>query len=349
MQPAVLSAVIASATSLVVAVATAVAQLRLQRTKSKQDSELERLKNELSDLSAERTARRSYEYEARKRLYAVTEPILFQLSERAEDLHASILGLARTARSGDLDPGRNWLSYDGYYLRSTILRLLAPVALFHLLQEGLTQVDLGLDQSTRAQYSISRYLAWALSDHYEFAAYERRIPYDPGVSGAGPGAGVPLQGLSSGIIDAAGESLIIRPSDGTVRVMRFGEFNDEYSKQNSKLYKACAPVARLLFDFHPRTHPVLWRILIAQAHLCVACIVTRDRVDARQEQSDSPGIPVWDSIPSERRNDYDWRQPGDATDDSLVLIEPFTVAGQYLKARLRPRSPSTWPTNATTA
>ena len=253
MQPAVLSAVIASATSLVVAVATAVAQLRLQRTKSKQDSELERLKNELSDLSAERTARRSYEYEARKRLYAVTEPILFQLSERAEDLHASILGLARTARSGDLDPGRNWLSYDGYYLRSTILRLLAPVALFHLLQEGLTQVDLGLDQSTRAQYSISRYLAWALSDHYEFAAYERRIPYDPGVSGAGPGAGVPLQGLSSGIIDAAGESLIIRPSDGTVRVMRFGEFNDEYSKQNSKLYKACAPVARLLFDFHPRT------------------------------------------------------------------------------------------------
>lgn len=60
-QPAVLSAIIASVTSLVVAVATAIAQRRMQRAKREQDAELEKFRNELSDLSAERTARRSYE------------------------------------------------------------------------------------------------------------------------------------------------------------------------------------------------------------------------------------------------------------------------------------------------
>jgi hypothetical protein len=333
---AVVSAIIAAVASLVVAVATAVAQRRLQSAKSEQDAKLEKLKNELSDMSAERTARRSYEYDARKRLYTVTEPILFQLFERAEDLRASIIGIARTARRGGLDLNSNWLSYDGYYLRSTIHRLLAPVALFHLLQDGLTQVDLGLDPNIRTQYSISKYLAWALSDHYEFAKYEPEIPYDPDASGLGPGAGVPPQGLNSGIIDTAGESLILRLSSGPVRVMRFGEFNEAYAAQNSKLYAACAPVAQLLFNFHPRTHPVLWRILIAQAHLCAACITIREHADSG-EPSGSPQMPIWDSIPSGRRNDYDWRQRGDKTADIFVFDEPFSVAKQYLKERLHPR------------
>lgn len=292
MQPAVLAAVITSAASIVVAVGSAIlafaTQHRLQREKADQDSQLEELKGELSDLAAERSARRSYEYDARKRLYAVTEPFLFQLSERADELQASIRGLARTARNGDLDPGRNWLTGDIYYLRSTVHRMLAPVALFHLLQDGLTQVDLGLDPNTRAQYLISKYLAWALTDDHEFAAYEPEIPYKPDAAVTGPGAWVPRQGLPSGIIDTAGDSLIIRPGGGTARVVRFGEFDDAYANQNSKLYKACAPVADLLCDFHPRTHPVLWRILIMQAHLCAACIAARDLAGTPEEQPDSP-------------------------------------------------------------
>jgi len=337
-QPAALAAVITSTASIVVAVTSAslayASQRRIQREKAKQDSQLEELKDKLSDLAAERSARRSYEYDARKRLYAVTEPLLFQLSERAEELKASISGLARTARDGYLDPGKNWLSIDSYYLESTVHRLLAPVALFHLLQDGLTQVDLGLDPNTRAQYLISKYLAWTLTDHHEFAAFEPKIPYNPSAVGTGSGAQVPRQGLPSGIIDKAGESLIIRPAGGTARVVRFGEFEDAYADQNSTLYKACSPVADLLYDFHPRTHPVLWRILITQAHLCAACIATRDLAGTPEQQSDTPAIHPWLSISSSRRNDYDWRQPNDTTDESHVLVDPFTVARQYLEERL---------------
>lgn len=242
MQPAVLAAVVTSAASIVVAVTFAglayATQRRIQRERAKQDSELEELKGKLLDLAAERSARRSYEYDARKRLYVVTEPLLFQLSERAEDLQASISGLARTARSGYLDPGRTWLSPGSYYLPSIVHRLLAPVALFHLLQDGLTQVDLNLDPNTRPQYLISKYLAWALTDDHEFAAYEPVIQYDQSAVGTGSGKRVPRQGLPSGIIDTAGDSLIIRPEGGTARVVRFGEFDEAYANQNSKL-SAC--------------------------------------------------------------------------------------------------------------
>jgi len=53
-----------------------------------------------------------------------------------------------------------------------------------------------------------------------------------------------------------------------------------------------------------------------------------------REQPNSPAIRPWLSIPESRRNVYDWRQPGDTTDDYHVLVEPFDVARQYLQARL---------------
>jgi hypothetical protein len=122
-QAAVLAAIVTSSASIVVAVTSAslayVSQRRNQREKARQDAELETLKNELANLNAERNARRSYEYDARKRLYAVTEPLLSQLSERAGEQRAGVLGLARTARNGNLGSGRNWLTKDPYYLHST--------------------------------------------------------------------------------------------------------------------------------------------------------------------------------------------------------------------------------------
>ena len=335
-----LAAVVTSTASIVVAVTSAclayATQRRMQGEKAKQDRQLAELNGRLTDLAAERTARRSYEYDARKRLYAVTEPLLFQLSERAEELQASISGLARTARNGELNPGRNRLSTDPYYLQLIVHRLLAPVALFRLLQDGLTQVDLNLDPNTRAQYLISKYLAWALTDDYVFAAYEPVIRYDPSAVGTGSGKRVPRQGQPSGIIDTAGDSLIIRPEGGTARVVRFGEFAEAYANQNSKLYKACTPVAELLYDFHPGTHAVLWRIMIMQAHLCAACIATRDLSGAPEKQPGNPASHPWLSIPPSRRNDYDWRQPGDMTGESGSMDKPFDVARKYLEERLHP-------------
>lgn len=333
-----LVALIASVSSVVVAVLTALltrgAQRRLQRAQAEHATTLAALQAALTERSAERNARRDYEYEARKRLYEAAEPLLFQLAERAEDLQARITGLARTARNGDLEPGRGWLSREGYYFRSTIHRLVSPVALFHLLQDQLTLVDLSLDHDMRAQYSMSKYLAWSLTDHFILAAYSPVLEYDPYRK---PGQADPRQGVASGLLDAAAQSLIVRGDNGPARVMRFGEFDDAYAAQDSTVRRACRQVAELLHDFHPRTHPVLWRILVTQAHLCVSFTAGRDRMAADGSVAGmTAGARPWDAIPTDGRADYDWRGGTDTTEDSRVLVEPFTAAKSYLEQRLAP-------------
>ena len=72
----------------------------------KNDVSLERLKNELEIKKDEQSARRDYEYEARKRLYQECEPILFQFSELSESALRRIYALARNAREGNLGPGK---------------------------------------------------------------------------------------------------------------------------------------------------------------------------------------------------------------------------------------------------
>jgi hypothetical protein len=46
-----------------------------------QNKKLKHLEDELANKTAERNARRNYEYEAKKRLYHETEPYLFLFSE----------------------------------------------------------------------------------------------------------------------------------------------------------------------------------------------------------------------------------------------------------------------------
>jgi hypothetical protein len=48
--------------------------------------------------------------------------------------------LARNARDGNLGPDRFWLLTDQYFRRSTIYRLIAPMAAFKILQRRLTSI-----------------------------------------------------------------------------------------------------------------------------------------------------------------------------------------------------------------
>jgi hypothetical protein len=134
-QAPVLAALVTASVSLAIALANMVFNFRQQRhahaLQTERDERIATLTDFFENRSADRSARRDYEHEARKRLYEAAEPLLFQLGERAEDLQARVASLARTARDGHLEPGRGWLTSDGYFLRSTIHRVLAPVALFH--------------------------------------------------------------------------------------------------------------------------------------------------------------------------------------------------------------------------
>lgn len=145
------------------------------------DRDLEQLRSELGEASAERNARRDYEYDARKKLYAEYEPLLFQLIEQSENAYYRVLSLARTAREGDLSPeGGGWLKRPGYYMRSTIYKLLAPIALFKIIQRNLTFVDLSVDPGISANYTLAKVLYLTFTCDFELAALSSpALKYEP--------------------------------------------------------------------------------------------------------------------------------------------------------------------------
>src|SRR5437588_3203958 len=128
----IIVAVVAALSSLVVAVVSYLSS-------RKNSHDLESLKADLAEKQAEKSARRDYEYEARKRLYQQYEPLLFQLVELSESALRRISGLAKSASKGNLRPDHTgWLApndyYYDHYMASTIYRLLAPFAILKLIQ-----------------------------------------------------------------------------------------------------------------------------------------------------------------------------------------------------------------------
>jgi hypothetical protein len=102
----IIAALTAASFSLVTARAGRRATEELEKQKASWSAQLASQSALLADISAERNARRDYEYDARKRLYSEIEPLLFQLFEALEESHYRVRSLARTSRNGNL-PG--WL------------------------------------------------------------------------------------------------------------------------------------------------------------------------------------------------------------------------------------------------
>src|SRR6188472_3102202 len=70
-----------------------------------------------------------------------------------------IEGFSRNAREGYLKPNTGWLSTeDGYYMISTICRLVAPLAVFKVMQRKLTAFDVNLDPRIKIQYLLVKAL-----------------------------------------------------------------------------------------------------------------------------------------------------------------------------------------------
>jgi hypothetical protein len=253
----------------------------------KNDVTLEKLKSKLKIEKAEHDARRDYEYEARKRLYQECEPILFQFSELSESALRRIYALARNAKDGNLGPDGYWLSTDHYFIRSTIYRLVAPMTAFKLLQHKLTNIDLKLDQSINIQYILAKILYYTFSSSPDLARSEPAIPYDPDQIGA-ESKGLEeyekkerrtrypekfwLQGLKVGTLDILAETLILSEKgsshNNNFRIKSFGEFEQQFFKKGESAvsYDSNNNTFEVFFTifsyFHPRTRPVLWRVLI---------------------------------------------------------------------------------------
>jgi hypothetical protein len=192
---ATVTALIAAAASIVVAVVSAILAARAGRRVTQLSAQLERqrvelegelskqqlfLSSRLEEQRSARSARRDYEYEARKRLYAECEPIVFEALELARGARHRVLGLARSARLKAILPdGNGWLATPGYYFKSTTYLLLAPVTTSRILQRRLTQVDLSLEPRLRMQYELLKLLFLGFTDDHELGASDPKLPYDP--------------------------------------------------------------------------------------------------------------------------------------------------------------------------
>ncbi|HVT11028.1 MAG TPA: hypothetical protein VHE55_02070 [Fimbriimonadaceae bacterium] len=280
----VLVALIGVASSTVCVFLTAWLSRRIERYRIEANQagteKLEELKAKLSETETRRKARLDYEYEALKRLYTNVEPLVFQLIQESGGAMHRVLSLARSANDGSLSGKESWLSSDGYYLRSTIYRLMAPLAIYRLIQRKLTLVDLSLEPWIHIVYALCESAYYSFTDDFKLAEgcptiegsrleyapnepdWQARRRADPKVHWR--------QGFPIGVLDQIIDAMAVREEDG-YRIVNFGEFDERIAPT-----KSFALAADVFIGFHPGDRPVLWRILLAQYHLHSAIQIAAD-------------------------------------------------------------------------
>jgi hypothetical protein len=292
-------------------------------------------KSEDERLSAA-AARRAYEYEARKRLYQDCEPLLFQLSQNAGVAIGRVVSLAREAREGRLAGPDGSLSGDpaedsgrGYYFRSTLYQLLAPLAIAYLLRTHLTLQDMALDPWVKREFSLSDAAYRALTRDFHFASLNPVIPNyreqadkpsDPAASNS-----VLKQGIFLGRLDNLIESLIATEGEHR-RLITFGRFEELLVQQRSAVAHTLKPLIGIVANFHPHTHPVFWRILSAEYFLFRAL-----RLDTREAlEAGLPDRALAEVVVEPNHDDLHWK----AVVDEEVL-EAMRIGREYMVRSLR--------------
>jgi hypothetical protein len=316
------SLVYALATSILLALITAGVSLAVALWTQYANWRHTRLKSELDESAAIQKARRDYEFEARKRLYAECEPLLFQALELAEDARMRIASLARTSRNGDLRrDGTGWLDDRGYFYKSTAFMLLAPITSYKILQRQLTMIDLGLENRLRTQYELLKLIFLSFTSDFELARHEPKLDYLPDKADPGERGRNKLlrdepeiywrQGFYRGIVDMISEALITSAESTTAtrsgsRCKSLGEFWSELEDDKSSIGGHSGEVAALIGGFHPQCRPVLWRVLVAQHRLYGAFLQTLHSED---------GSPALLPLSQADFKELDWRHDGSGVTD----------------------------------
>ena len=263
MEAPVVVALIGAVVSLLLGVINSYQARRLARERVDTDRELENLKTELHHIEKRQDARVEYEFEARKRLYAEIEPILFEVSHACEEVFNRVANMAQASRNGNLGASAtSWLmkGSDGYYRRSTVYRLLRTAALYQLTRRRMTQVDQRLDPNIAMRLDLLSLLSDMITLHFRLSSEPPSLQYQP------YGSNPPLfQGVYSGHADNAALFLCDRFGSAEERVLTFGEFEQAWEDKKAVGWNSVGIVAALFDDFHPDGRPVLWRILLAMA------------------------------------------------------------------------------------
>ena len=300
---------------IVVPYVTAVAAVGVATVNYLAKRDTDRRLAELTERQDETRAQREYEYEARRRLYEKFHPLLFQLVEMSESAYWRIVGLATSARDGRLDAdGKSRLRADSpAYLPSSVYRLFAPLAVLRLCQNQLTVLDLTVDPEIRKQYIAMKAVYRSWSDGPNLCTTSPR-----------------RQNLGLQHVEKMVEGmLVVDAPGGDARCVTYGEFLAAIRDEHSKAYLPADRIVNMFVDFHPRTKPMLWRILITQAHLFRFLM---DSVGPADQRPASPAA----AIPKDEREIFDWRRVPTEASREESIDEHFRAAEAYLATRFAP-------------
>jgi hypothetical protein len=156
-------------------------------------------------------------------------------------------------------------------MKNTIYRFIAPLAVFGIIQRRLTTFDLNLDSCIEIQYILAKALYHTFSKDFHLSRSKPPLHYNPhGIPGYEQTNVKDLQGLYMGVVDQLAEALIKEEPGNKLRIISYGEFENKYTELKKKEHFRA--IIDLLLDFYPKNRKVLWRILLAQAHIYMAII-----------------------------------------------------------------------------
>jgi hypothetical protein len=332
------AALIAAGASLVVAIFSAGRATRTQSNIAQAQRDIAELTSQLQEKSAERDARRDYEYEAKKRLYSQCEPVIFEAMELAENFRHRVISLARSAKTGFLTPaGIGWLeNTDSYYFKSTAFFLLAPLTPLKVIRRRLTSIDLALESRMNLQYQLLKLAFHSYTWDFDLASQSPILDYRP--DDADPGkperekilvekpAVYRRQGLYLGILDQLADAMISDAQDSSY-YKSLGVFGTELDGRRSGVGKFSADIAALFCGFHPASQPILWRVLVTQYLLLGAFLRTQDH-DVNDGADWSDLVPT---ISAEEAESLNWH----IQDHEAAAATPLAIGREYLMNRLR--------------
>lgn len=205
------------------------------------------LRGRVETALGEQAADREYRLEARKRLYQVVGPLRFQLLLACRDLSERII-----RHGANANPYSTRL--DGYYGRSTLYRILRPIAISALIERQIAYADFAVDPAALQvlRFRAGAFLAW--TDGGILLDYPR-VNWD-----------VQEQHVFSDNLRRASNVLIKREDSGLHRVLDYQEF--EELLLDKETFRILHPFPRLLDNFSINERPILWLRLVCAGYLC---------------------------------------------------------------------------------
>src|SRR5262249_6901225 len=241
-----------SVSALVVALIGAVSGITAAFLAARAQQRVVRLTASLGEQRAESDARRSYEYEARKRLYRVYEPLRVRLLDCTDNAVRQIVDLV-----GRPGPGRPGYSSAEYRLNATIYYLLAPLVVSRTIERRLTLVDLGLDARIHTEFMLAQAICRSLANEFQGARVGPWLRYPPSVQGWGEKRGESpqrfrRQGLPLGRLNTALDELLVTRPEGVETLTTFGEFEPLQTALDDEDGRSGPGAARdRVFEFDP--------------------------------------------------------------------------------------------------